>query len=145
MTRAKRLRPVQDLMDDAERKLAQSLAAHERQVNEAQNKLIELERYLGEYQRQLGERAGRGMGVTDLRDYQAFLARLNEAIRQQRGVVQRTCSERDAERLRWQQAARKVKAIDHVVDQWQLQERRAMDRREQIEIDERAQRVRTEK
>jgi hypothetical protein len=32
-----------------------------------------------------------------------------------------------------------------VVDQWQLQERRAMDRREQIEIDERAQRVRTEK
>lgn len=145
MTRAKRLRPVQDLMDDAERKLAQSLAAYERRVSEARNKLLELERYLAEYQRQFTDRAGRGIGVTDLRDYQAFLARLNEAIRQQHGVVQRSCSERDVERKRWQDAARRAKAIDHVVDQWQLQERKALDRREQIEIDERAQRVRTEK
>jgi flagellar FliJ protein len=140
MTRAKRLEPVQDIASDAQRRLAQSLAAHERRVTEAENKLQDLQRYKSEYERQFTQRAGTGIGVTDLRDYQAFLARLSEAIRQQHGIVQRTRAERDAERLKWQEAARREKALDHVVERWQSEERRALDRREQHEIDERAQR-----
>lgn len=140
MTRAKRLEPVQDIVSDAERRLAQSLAAHERRVSEAEVKLQDLQRYKSEYERQFAQRAGGGMGVTDLRDYQAFLGRLTEAIRQQHGIVQRVRVERDAERLRWQDAAKRVKALDHVVERWQLEERKALDRREQRETDERAQR-----
>jgi flagellar FliJ protein len=142
MSRAKRLAPVQHLVDETERKLATSLAAHERRVTEAHNKLNELIRYRGEYEQQLKQRAGGGIAATDLRDYQAFLSRLGEAIRQQQGVVQRTVSERDAERLRWQEAARRVKAIGHVVTQWQTEEQRTLDRRDQRETDERGQRVR---
>jgi len=142
MNRARRMAPVQNLVDDTERKLATSLATHERRVTEAQNKLNELVRYRGEYEKQLTQRAGLGMTATDLRDYQAFLARLTEAIRQQQGIVQRTMSERDVERGRWQEAARRVKAIDHVVNQWQAEERRVVERRDQRETDERAQRVR---
>jgi flagellar FliJ protein len=78
--------------------------------------------------------------VTALRDYQAFLSRLAEAIKQQQAVVKRAESERDAERLRWQEAAKRAKALGHVVEQWQTEERRASDRREQRESDERAQR-----
>jgi flagellar protein FliJ len=140
MTRAKRLEPVQDIVGDAERRLAQSLAAHERRVAEAETKLQDLQRYKSEYERQFEQRASTGMGVTDLRDYQAFLARLTEAIRQQHGILQRVRGERDAERLRWQDAAKRAKALDHVVERWQLEERRALDRREQRETDERAQR-----
>lgn len=142
MSRAKRLQPVQELVDDAEKRLAQSVAGFERRVSEAEAKLLELERYRGEYEQQLNARAAQGIGVTDLRDYQAFLARLGEAIRQQRSLVQRACNERDAERLRWQDAARRVKALDHVVGQWQAEERRTLDRREQRDTDERAQRSR---
>lgn len=142
MNRAKRLAPVQQLVDDTERKLATSLAAHERRVIEAQDKLSELIRYRGEYQQQLAQRAGNGIAATDLRDYQVFLSRLTEAIRQQQGVVQRTASERDVERLRWQEAARRVKAIGHVVTQWQTEEQRMLDKRDQRETDERGQRVR---
>ena len=144
MNRSKRMQPVQELMEDAEKRLARTLAGSEKRLHESESKLGELERYLGEYQKQFTQRVGQGIGVLELRDYQAFLARLNDAIRQQRGVVQRAAAERDVERTRWQEAARRAKAIDHVVDQWQLQERRAEDRREQIEIDERAQRVRPE-
>src|SRR4051812_42361974 len=140
MTRAKRLEPVQDLVDDKERRLAQSLAAFEKKLADAEHKCQELERYRGEYERQFKETAGRGIGVTGLRDYQAFLARLNEAIRQQQSVVTRARAERDAERLRWQEMARKAKALDHVVEQWNSEDRRARDRREQLETDERAQR-----
>lgn len=140
MTRAKRLRPVQNLVDDKERRLAQSLGAFEKRLTEAENKLHELERYRSEYDKQFSQRAGVGMGVNSLRDYQAFLARLSEAIRQQQTVVQRARTERDAERLKWQDAAKRAKALGHVVEQWQTEERRDLDKREQRESDERAQR-----
>jgi flagellar protein FliJ len=140
MTRAKRMRPVQSLLDDTERRLALGLAAFERRVADAEAKQQELERYRTEYEKQFSQRAGRGIGVTDLRDYQAFLARLSEAVRQQQAVVKRAQVERDAERQRWQEAAKRAKALDYVVDQWQTEERRASDRREQRESDERAQR-----
>ena len=71
-----------------------------------------------------------------------FCRASTEAIRQQQGIVQRTATERDAERLRWQEAARRVKAIGHVVTQWQTEEQRMLDKREQRETDERGQRVR---
>jgi len=71
---------------------------------------------------------------------EAITARLTDAIRQQQAVVNRAKSDRDAERQRWQDAAKRAKALDHVVDQWQTEERRASDRREQRESDERAQR-----
>lgn len=140
MTRAKRMKPVQNLYDDTERRLAVGLATIERRVAEAEAKLQELERYRGDYDKQFAQRAGGGIGVTALRDYQAFLSRLSDAIKQQHAVVKRAQSERDAERLRWQEAAKRAKALGHVVEQWQSEERRASDRREQHESDERAQR-----
>jgi flagellar FliJ protein len=142
MSRAKRLEPVQHLVTDAEHRLARSFAASERKVAEAEAKHGELERYRAEYQQQLAHRATQGMTVTDLRDYQAFLARLNEAIRQQYAVVLRARADRDAERVRWQEAARSVKTIDRVADRWRAEERHQQDRKEQRESDERAQRVR---
>jgi flagellar export protein FliJ len=140
VTRAKRMKPVQNLFDDTERRLATGLATIERKVADAEAKLQELERYRSDYDKQFAQRAGVGIGATSLRDYQVFLARLSEAIRQQQAVVKRAQSERDAERHRWQEAAKRAKALGHVVEQWQTEERRASDRREQRESDERAQR-----
>lgn len=140
MTRAKRMKPVQNLFEDTEKRLALGLATVERKVADAETKLLELERYRTDYEKQFKLRAGRGIGATDLRDYQAFLARLVEAIRQQQAVVRRAQSDRDAERTRWQEAAKRAKALGHVVEKWQSEERRASDRREQNESDERAQR-----
>lgn len=141
MSRAKRIEPVQDMVDDAERRLALSVAGFEKRLKDAETKLQELQRYRLEYQQQFTRRAGLGMGATDLRDYQAFLARLDEAIRQQVSVVARAGADRDTEKGKWQQAAIKAKALDHVIDKWRTEERRIQDKREQRESDERGQRV----
>jgi flagellar FliJ protein len=140
MTRAQRLQPVQKLVDENERRVAQSLAALERRLSDAETKLAELQRYRQEYETQFGARAGLGIGATELRDYQAFLARLSEAVRQQNSLVQRARIERDLERTRWQEAATRAKAVDHVIERWHDEDRRALDRRDQRESDERAQR-----
>lgn len=140
MKRAQRLKPVQDIVEDAQRKLQQSFAVAQRQLAQAEAKLAELERYCEEYRKQFAERALKGMDAPGLRDYQVFLARLNEAIRQQQAIVARARAERDAERQRWQSAQIRAKALGHVVEQWRLEEQRVQDRREQRDSDERAQR-----
>jgi len=140
MTRAQRLKPVRHLIDDTERRLAQDLSACEQRLRESEAKLEELRRYRSEYEAQFSRRAEQGMGATDLRDYQAFLARLGQAIGQQQALVRRAVAQCDAERIRWQQAARRAKALGHVVEQWQNEERQALDRREQRDSDDRAQR-----
>jgi flagellar FliJ protein len=140
MTRAKRLQPVQQIVEDQQRALARSLAAIEKRLNDAESKLGELERYRQEYETQFSMRAQSGIGVMDLRDYQAFLARLSEAVKQQQALVHRARADRDGERTRWREAATRAKALDHVVERWQNEERVLLDRKEQRESDERAQR-----
>jgi flagellar FliJ protein len=140
MTRAQRLQPVQKVIDAAERQRAETLAGSEARVKQGENKLSELEQYRADYQRAYHDRVAIGISSAGLRDYQLFLARLAEAIRQQTQLVSAARLERDQERQRWQDAARRAKAIDHVVENWQIQDRRDADRREQRDSDERAQR-----
>lgn len=140
MTRLERLEPVQQFIDANERQRAENLAVGERRVAECEQRLGELVRYEADYRESYRQRVSGGMASVELRDYQAFLARLAEAVRQQAQVVATAKLDRDARRHQWQEAARRAKAVDHVVDNWRAEEQRAVARREQRETDERAQR-----
>jgi flagellar protein FliJ len=140
MTRAKRLEPVQHIVDEAQKRLAMSLAAFEKRLLDGEKKLEELVRYKAEYEQGFQQRAAGGIGVMEMRDYQVFLARLAEAIKQQQALVIRARAEADAERLKWLEALKRSKALGHVVERWQAEERHVHERREQRESDERAQR-----
>ena len=141
MKRANRMQPVQKVVEANERAQAERLAASERRLSEAEHKLLDLEKYRSDYRAAYQDRVARGMSSASLRDYQLFLARLGEAVRQQTQFVQAARADRDRERSNWQHAARRAKAIDHVVEQWHAEERREVDRREQRDADERAQRA----
>ncbi len=138
--RSKRLEPVHAVVEDNERKIARKFAQAERRCQEAQTKLADLQRYHGEYANGFQQRAQNGIGAAGLRDYQVFLAKLTEAIKQQAAVVQRAEAEREQVRQEWFNAMQRTKAIAHVMEKWLAEERRALDRRDQIETDERAQR-----
>jgi len=141
MKRAERMKTVQRAVEDDERRRAERLAASERRVTECEAKLAELENYQVSYASQFSARAGAGMGGAGLRDFQTFLARLAEAVKQQAQVVQRARVERDSERQRWQGAASRAKAVGGVVKRWQVEDQREIERREQSESDERSQRT----
>lgn len=140
MKRADRLEPVQKVVDDTERRLAEHYAAAERLVNSSEQKLKELTAYRDDYTQGFARRAGLGMGARELMDYQAFMTRLNDAIKQQSQVVQRALHDRDVQHKRWQQAAQRAKSLGNVIERWQQEDRRTADRHEQKESDERAQR-----
>jgi len=143
MKRAQRLTMVRKAVEDLERRRAEQLAASERRVNECESRLNELQSYQSNYCREFAQRASHGIGAAGLRDYQTFLARLEEAVRQQSQMVFRTRAERDAEKQSWQSAAQRAEAVGRIVKRWQSEEQRTLERYEQRESDERAQRFST--
>jgi flagellar FliJ protein len=135
--------PVQRVLDRNEKQRARELGEARGRLTAAETKLQDLEQYRQDYERAFQQRAKAGQPVRALRDFQVFLARLDQAIAQQRQIVAAAKSEVSGQSTRWQSAARQVKAVDSVVERWQGEERRAEDRREQKETDERAQRGRS--
>ena len=140
MKRVERLRMVERAIDDIERRRAESLAASEKRLNACTEKLAELEAYHGAYTRQFNERAEAGIGGAGLRDYQTFLARLAEAVRQQTTLVTRARTERDAELVSWRNAAQRAEAVGRLVSRWKNEEQRLGELSDQRESDDRAQR-----
>ncbi len=140
MKRAQRMVMVQKVVDDLERRRAEALALSERRVTDSEAKLAELEAYQAGYVSDFNARAGTGMNAISARDYQVFLARLGEALRQQTQTVVRAKAQRDAERQSWQGAAQRADAVGHMVKVWNSEDRKELDRHEQKESDEFSQR-----
>ena len=138
MKRAERLQMVQNVVDDQERSRAEALAASERRVTESEAKLAELQVYQDSYVRGFAIRAESGIDGAMARDYQAFLARLEEALRQQTQVLIRARAQRDGEMQIWQGAAQRAEAVGQMVKRFRSDEARALDRQEQVESDERS-------
>jgi flagellar FliJ protein len=137
--RSERMAPVQRVLGSAEKERARDFGSAQREKEEAEKRLKDLQQYHDEYLLGFEQRARTGQSASALRDYQLFLARLKDAIKQQEQVVQQSCEAVAGSRQRWQSAARQVKAVDSVVDRWQGDERRLADRLDQKDSDEHAQ------
>jgi flagellar FliJ protein len=129
------------LADEAERNCAAQLASAQGRLAEAEHRCVELKRYLGEYQNMFQRRATAGMGVSGMRDYQTFIARLGEAVRQQDRQVAQLQSECERARARWLEAAARKSAVRKVIANVRSEDQKLEERRNQKESDERAQRL----
>ncbi len=138
MKRSERLRQLQEEFLAQRKRLDERVAAAQVRVQHAARRLEELQRYRDEYVSGFASRAAAGMGGAGLRDYQAFLARLDEAVRQQQQIAARAAVELEFERQHWREAAVRVRAVEVVGERWRADEKRLVARREQNECDERA-------
>jgi flagellar FliJ protein len=136
MKRSGRLDVVQQVAARTERERAERVAAAERHLLEMQDKLAALERYRSEYEAGFAARAGAGLDVIGMRDFQTFLAKLGEALTQQRELVALARGALDAERSHWREAAQRTHVVETLAERWQGEESRAADRRDQQESDE---------
>lgn len=140
MTRIDRLDVVQQVAARTERERAERLGEAERAAIEAEQKLVALERYRNEYEGQLAERGAAGVDVSGVREFQAFLARLGEALVSQRELLKAARQSRDLLLNSWREAAQRAKVVHTLAERWQDEARRDEDRRTQRESDELAQR-----
>jgi flagellar FliJ protein len=141
MKKTERIGMVRRVVDDIERRKAEALAACERNVLAAQAKLDELEAYRAAYVQEFTRRAGCGMSGAGVREYQVFLSRLDEALRQQTQILGQARLQRGAELESWRNAARRATAVGNLATHWQAEERLALDKLEQKDTDERSQQL----
>ena len=142
MTRSERMGVVQQATSHNEREHAERVAQAERHVVEMEEKLGALERYRKEYEDGFAARAGAGLGVTAMRDFQAFLSRLGDALEQQRQVVEQARAAHQATIVVWREAAKRAHVVDTLAERWQIEESREEDRRDQRDNDELSQQMR---
>ncbi|MCG5514207.1 flagellar export protein FliJ [Ectothiorhodospira shaposhnikovii] len=137
MNRSKRMEPVVQVADNRQQLAAQRLGQSQQALEERVARLEELSSYRDEYAQRFESQSGVGMTGMSVRDYRLFLHRLNEAIEQQARLVAAARRELEMSRGRWVEARGKTEALNRVVEQFQHEERRAQDRREQAEQDDR--------
>lgn len=133
-SRAKRLQPAVDLAHKKTEDALAALATQQQQLARAEQQHQELQRYRNEYAAN-----GGAQSVTALLNRQEFVARIDQAIAQQAAEIERQQRRLGQVRDLWRQAHARENALGCVIEQHKENERRAEDRREQAEIDERMQ------
>lgn len=136
MTRSERMGVVKQATAHQEREHAERVAVAERHVVEMEEKLAALERYRKEYEAGFAQRASGGLDISTGRDFQTFLARLSEALEQQRGLVEQARAAHQTTIEAWREAAKRAHVVDTLAGRWKVEETRAESRRDQRDSDE---------
>lgn len=136
MTRSRRMEPVRRLADDQADAAARDYARRRDALEDEQRKLQQLESYRADYRAGFGQAGGGGMDPHRLRDYAAFLGRIDQALEQQRSAVVRLEAEVRRMREQWLERWGRARALERTVERYRAQERGSERRREQAASDE---------
>jgi flagellar FliJ protein len=135
------LQPLHDLASDrleaAERRLAQI----KQRLQGEEQKLQQLRDFQDEYRRRLGLAVASGMDMTRVRDFHAFLSKIDTAIRQQKIEIARSQTEWEEGQRLWLEERRKLKTYDVLRARHVRAEQRREDQLEQKDLDEHARKI----
>jgi flagellar protein FliJ len=130
------LQPLINLAQDRSQAAAQALARLKNAWQEAENKLQQLQGYLAEYNNRLQQQAQTGFSISQLRDFQAFILKLELAIRAQVEEVERCHARWQQGQVEWQAREREVKAYQTLRVRHDEAERKTEERQDQRLQDE---------
>jgi flagellar FliJ protein len=99
------------------------------------NKTTVLEGYLQEYHDRLKQGSENGISVADLVNFQGFIAKLNDALEQQKRTLFMSERALDNTREQWREANRKMKSFEVLLERRRKVAELAQTRREQREMD----------
>lgn len=141
--RSQRLQRVADVAgkrtDDAANVLAQCL----RTLDAARQQLQELEQFRREYAQPVTAPGQPGMSVAELRNRQQFVARIDQAIIQQRSEIEQHTRFLAQARAAWVESRSRSAALETVTERHRNREQAGEERAEQAALDERMQRRKT--
>jgi flagellar FliJ protein len=130
------LQPLLDVLneraDEAARQLGRLIAAEQ----DARARLALLCQYREEYAQRFREAQMAGLPLSSWRNYQEFLGKIDEAIRQQGAQVENSAQNTAAGQAHWQEQHTRMKAIDTLSLRHQRAEDKKALRQEQKQTDE---------
>lgn len=140
MKRSKRMEPVHRLANESATELAHAYAARREVLDQERERLAQLGGFRREYEQKLAVSAGRGIDACRLRDYNAFLARIDEAIGHQQQSLARLQADVDGLQRTWLEQRGNARALEQLLVRYHREEQRADAARDQRLHDELAQR-----
>lgn len=136
MARPFHLQSLVDLAQERSQAAAQMLARLKGVWQDAENKLLQLRSYLKEYQDRLHQQTQSGLTAVQWRDYQAFMHKLELAIKTQAQEVERCAQAWEAGQAEWQACERELKAYQTLRQRHEEAERKRDARQDQRLQDE---------
>ncbi|OGS99670.1 MAG: flagellar export protein FliJ [Gallionellales bacterium RIFCSPLOWO2_12_FULL_59_22] len=136
MTKPFSLQPIMNLAQHQNDTATRRLGQLNRQQQGAQKNLDTLLEYRKDYQTRLQEAAQNGMNQADLRNFQQFINKLDEAISQQLKQVEQTKAATQAGRSEFDATRRKLESFDTLRQRHVEELRKVAERSEQKTLDE---------
>jgi flagellar FliJ protein len=134
--RADRLQPAADQAKQRSEDAVLRLAEQQQRLAKAERQLAELRGYRQDY---AAPPSAGGLTATALMNRQQFVERIDRAIAQQTLEIERQRRLLEQARASWRDAHAREAALDNVIDRYREQERKAEERHEQNQVDERMQ------
>ncbi len=137
MTRIRKLAPVVDHVEKLEQDALKAVAFSQQRLQQQQQRLDQLIAYREEY----ADRHSNGpvtYGAMQLREFQRFMAQLDQTIEQQREVVRLAEREVEFKRQKWKITRTRSDAMHKMIERISEQERKQLQQREQKAMDEHA-------
>jgi len=139
MVPSKRFKPVLQVAKSRERTAAHKFGDSQRNVDEQEARLKELRGYHQEYLDRFHAASRNGINAAQLREYQAFLAKLGQAIQEQETIVRASDANCSMMKDEWKKKHIRSKVMDNVIKRCKTKEQRERDVLEQKEADDRRQ------
>ena len=133
--------PVLDMALEEERKAAKTLGECQQQLDEAQQRLQDLEHYASEYEKGWVQRGSQGVGRDWLINYQRFMSQMQAAIEQQQQTLSWHAQSLERARENWRQRYQRVEALRKLIERYQQEAQAKADKQEQKLLDELTQRL----
>lgn len=130
------LQPLMNLAQHQNESAARKLGQLNKKQQSTQQQLDLLLEYRKDYQTRLQEAARNGMGPTELRNFQQFINKLDEAIRQQLNVVEQSKASTQVGRGEYNTAQRKLKSLDTLQQRHIETQNKVAEKSEQKTLDE---------
>ena len=137
MKRSVRLVPVRDIKQQQERTEARKLADLQQQLQVARQQCSELQHYLQEYFNNITLQQQHVHQASQLALYQAFVNRLQQAIRQQQQLIMQREMAVQAQTQKWITASQRLRTMDDMILRARQQEELEADKKEQKILDDR--------
>lgn len=135
------LQPLMKLAQHRNDSATRRLGQLNKQQQGAQQNLDTLLEYRRDYQTRLREAVRNGMSPADLRNFQQFINKLDEAISQQLKLVEQSKASTQAGRNEFDETRRKLKSFDMLQQRHIEEQKKIAEKSEQKALDEHTGRV----
>lgn len=138
MLRSRRLEVVLALEERKEQEALERMGNARTRAEQQREQVANLQRYQQEYRDQIRNSQQGVVQVARLQAWQAFIAQLDQVIRQQQKQLEQAERVFDARKKEWQEAWERRRGMEKYIESCRQQEQREQDLREQKLADEAA-------